>query len=165
MVKVKEVPEDSSPYASSDSEATGSSESLASNLSDIDIENESLVDRIVALVDIIPPQTRHEISTRVGSVVKTVQRTGKVVGNIVWVLTTSALLVGLPLALVLEDEHKFAQQEREHLAQQQGQQGVRLLLKKCQVLKLILLYQLLNPGLLPSKDQQKKEAGVVPPGF
>lgn len=125
MVKVKEVPEDS-PYGSSDSEATGSSESLVSNVSDIDIENESLVDRIVALVDIIPPQTRHEISTRVSTVAKTIQRTGKVVGNIVWVLTTSALLVGIPLALVLEDEHKFAQQEREHLAQQQGQQVVRI---------------------------------------
>jgi len=147
MVKVKEVPEDSSPYGSSESEASGSSESLASNVSDIDVENESLVDRIVALVDIIPPQTRHEISTRVGSVVKTVQRTGKVVGNIVWILTTSALLVGIPLALVLEDEQKMAQQEREFQAQQQGQQT------------------LLNPGLLPSKDQQKKEAGVVPPGF
>jgi mitochondrial import receptor subunit TOM22 len=127
MVKVQEVPDDSSPYGSSDSEASGSSESLASAITDIDINNESIVDRIVALVDIVPPQTRHNISTRVSSVVSTVQKTGKVVGNIVWVLTTTALLVGLPLALVLEDEAKLAQQEKELTAQQQGQQSVRLL--------------------------------------
>jgi mitochondrial import receptor subunit TOM22 len=123
MVKVKEVPEDS-PYGSSDSEASGSSESLASVVTDIDVVNETLLDRIVALVDIVPPQTRHNISTKVSAVARTVQKTGKVVGNIVWVITTSALLVGLPLALVLEDEAKIAQQEKEIAAQQQGQQAV-----------------------------------------
>jgi len=123
MVKVKEVPEDS-PYGSSDSEASGSSESLASVATDIDVVNETLLDRIVALVDIVPPQTRHNISTKVSAVARTVQKTGKVVGNIVWVITTSALLVGLPLALVLEDEAKIAQQEKEIAAQQQGQQAV-----------------------------------------
>jgi len=44
------------------------------------------------------------------------------VGNAVWIVTTSALLVALPLALVLEDEAKIVQQERELMAQQQGQQ-------------------------------------------
>jgi mitochondrial import receptor subunit TOM22 len=127
MVKVKEVPEDS-PYGSSDSEASGSSESLASVLSDIDVVNESIVDRLVALVDIVPPQTRHNISTSVSTVATRVQKTGKVVGNVLWVVITSVLLVGLPLALVLEDEAKVVQQEREFNAQQQGQQAVRQLI-------------------------------------
>lgn len=43
-------------------------------------------------------------------------------GNAVWIFSTSALLVALPLALVLEDEAKIVQQEREIIAQQQGQQ-------------------------------------------
>lgn len=41
-----------------------------------------------------------------------------------WVVTTSALLVGLPLALALEDEAKVVQQEKEMLEQQQGAQQV-----------------------------------------
>ncbi|KIM28925.1 hypothetical protein M408DRAFT_328988 [Serendipita vermifera MAFF 305830] len=145
MVKVKEVPEDS-PYGSSDSEASGSSESLASVLSDIDVQNESIVDRLVALVDIVPPQTRNNISTSVSTVATHVQKTGKRVGNVLWVVITSVLLVGLPLALVLEDEAKLAQQEKEYNAQQQGQQA------------------LLNPSGLPTMEQQKRDS-LVPPGF
>jgi len=139
MVKVKEVPEDS-PYGSSDSEASRSSESLASAVSDIDIGNESIVDRLVALVDIVPPQTRHNISTGVSTVATRVQKTGKLVGNVLWVVITSVLLVGLPLALVLEDEAKLAQQEKEFNAQQQGQQAVRR--------PLIPLLELMNATLL-----------------
>lgn len=38
-----------------------------------------------------------------------------------WILTTSALLVGLPLALSLEDEAKLVAQEREVEGQREGQ--------------------------------------------
>lgn len=41
-------------------------------------------------------------------------------------ITTSALLVGLPLALAIENETMMVQQEKEMLAQQQGAQQVRL---------------------------------------
>ena len=47
-----------------------------------------------------------------------------VVGNIVCVLTTSALLIALPLGLALEDEAKLVAQEKEMFEQQQGTQGV-----------------------------------------
>jgi hypothetical protein len=43
----------------------------------------------------------------------------------VWIVTTSALLVGLPLALSLEDESKIVAQEKEQYAQQYGAQQVR----------------------------------------
>ena len=125
MVKVQEVHD--SPYTSSDSAHSGSSDSLASSISnDDEIQKESLVDRLVALVDIVPPQTRHSITTRVSNFVGAVKTSGKVVGNVVWVLTTSALLIGLPLAFALEDEAKIVQQEKEMAAQQQGVQQVRL---------------------------------------
>jgi len=127
MVKV-EIVEDrdvpgASPYSSPSSSRTSSSASLSSLDSEASVD-ESLFDRITALKDIVPPTTRHSISTRVLKTASFVKRASKVVGNIVWVVTTSALLVGLPLALALEDEAKIVQQEKEMLEQQQGAQQV-----------------------------------------
>ena len=129
MVKVEIVEEkehDSrSPYSSPASSRTSSSVSLSSVGSELDGE-ESFYERIVALADIIPPTTRQSISAKLGKTAGVLSTTGKVVGNLVWIVTTSALLIGLPLALVLEDEAKIVQQEKEMLAQQQGAQ-VRIL--------------------------------------
>ena len=129
MVKVEEVldadREKSSPYASSSSSRTSSSlsvSSIASSEADDSLSSESLFDRLSALVDIVPPTTRHAISMRLSKTASLIKRGGKLAGNIVWVVTTSALLVGLPLALALEDEAKIVQQEKEIIAQQQGQQ-------------------------------------------
>lgn len=128
MVKVEEVLDadrEKSPYASSSSSRTSSSlsvSSIASSEAGDDLASESFVDRLSALIDIIPPTTRHSISTRVSKTAGFLKKGGKLAGNFVWVVTTSALLVGLPLALVLEDEAKIVQQEREIMAQQQGQQ-------------------------------------------
>ena len=123
MVKVEivdEKEEQHSVYASSSSSRTGSSESLDSTLSEP--EAESFYDRLAALVDIVPPTTRYTIRSRVSKTFSTFKSVGKVAGNVVWIVTTSALLIGLPLALVLEDEAKIVQQEKEMLAQQQGAQ-------------------------------------------
>ena len=127
MVKVEIVEEKetgSSPYASSSSSAASSSTSLSSVSSELS-QNETFFDRVAALVDIVPPTTRHSISSRFSSATSFVKRGGKLVGNIVWVVTTSALLVGLPLALSLEDEAKIVAQEQEMMAQQQGAQQVK----------------------------------------
>ncbi|KIK69638.1 hypothetical protein GYMLUDRAFT_514937 [Collybiopsis luxurians FD-317 M1] len=123
MVKVEIVDEkeSNSPYASGSSVASESSESLSSVDSDIS-NDESLFDRFAALVDIVPPTTRHKISSRVASTGSFLKSTGKVLGNVVWIVTTSALLVGLPLAVCLEDEAKVVAQEKESLEQQAGQQ-------------------------------------------
>jgi import receptor subunit TOM22 len=127
MVKVEIVEEKdtvaASPYSSPSSSRTSSSVSLSSVDSDVSAD-ESFFDRISALKDIVPPTTRHSISTRITRTASLLKRSSKVVGNIVWVVTTSALLVGLPLALALEDEAKIAQQEKEMLEQQQGAQHV-----------------------------------------
>jgi import receptor subunit TOM22 len=129
MVKVEIVEEKdpqlpgSSPYASPSSSRTSSSESLSSISSELSTD-ETIFDRLAALVDIVPPSTRHSISSKISKTAAFIQRGGKIVGNIVWVVTTSALLVGLPLALSLEDEAKIVAQEKEMLAQQQGGQQV-----------------------------------------
>lgn len=130
MVKVSIVDEKetgNSPYASSSSSRTSSSESLASASSESP-DSETLLDRLTALVDIVPPQTRYRIATGLTRSRDLVQKGGKVIGNIVWVLTTSALLVGLPLILILEDEAKIVNEERSVLAQQQGAQQVHIVL-------------------------------------
>ncbi|KIJ64482.1 hypothetical protein HYDPIDRAFT_111807 [Hydnomerulius pinastri MD-312] len=150
MVKVEIVEEkdpqfsSNSPYASSSSSRTSSSVSLSSISSELSAD-ETFYDRLSALVDIVPPTTRHNISTKISKTTSFVKKTGKVVGNIVWIVTTSALLVGLPLALSLEDEAKIVAQEREMLAQQQGAQ------------------QMLSPGSTGSNQGAQK--GIVPPGF
>jgi mitochondrial import receptor subunit TOM22 len=143
MVKVEIVDEkeSNSPYASG-SEAASSSESLSSVDSDIS-NDESIFDRIAALVDIVPPTTRHKISSQVASTGSFLKTTGKVVGNIVWIVTTSALLVGLPLAVSLEDEAKVVAQEKEAQEQQAGQ-------------------QMLSSGMYPTSSSSKP---LVPPGF
>jgi import receptor subunit TOM22 len=129
MVKVQIVEEKdqqfsgSSPYASSSSSRTSSSASLSSVSSELSAD-ETFFDRLAALVDIVPPTTRHTISSRISKTASFLKRGGKLAGNVVWIITTSALLVGLPLALSLEDEAKIVSQEKEILAQQQGAQQV-----------------------------------------
>jgi len=126
MVKVEIVDEKEvgqSPYASSSDSRTSSSASISSVESDISVD-ESFFDRVAALVDIVPPTTRHSIASRISKTASILKRGGKLVGNVVWVVTTSALLVALPLALTLEDEAKIVAQEKEMLEQQQGAQQV-----------------------------------------
>lgn len=128
MVKVEIVQDQDassgqSPYASSASSHSSSSVSLSSVESEFAGE-ESFYERLTALRDIVPPSTRHSISTKISTTSSFFKRGGKILGNVVWILTTSALLVGLPLALSLEDEAKIMAQEKEMMAQQQGQQQV-----------------------------------------
>jgi len=145
IVEEKEFTQGDSPYASDSSSRTSSSASLSSVSSSLS-SSETLLDRIAALVDIIPPSTRHQISSRIQKTSSLLKRSGKVIGNVVWIVTTSALLVGLPLALSLEDEAKIVAQEKEMLAQQLGAE------------------QMLAPNTsgTPNQSQQK---GLVPPGF
>ncbi|KAF9527561.1 mitochondrial outer membrane translocase complex, subunit Tom22 [Crepidotus variabilis] len=150
MVKVEIVEEKdntgASPYSSPASSRTSSSASLSSVESDASVD-ESFLDRIAALKDIVPPSTRHSISTRVSKTASFFKRSTKLVGNIVWVVTTSALLVGLPLALALEDEAKIVQQEKEMLEQQQGAQ------------------QMMAPSLYAPGGEPGQSKALVPPGF
>ncbi|EED82394.1 predicted protein [Postia placenta Mad-698-R] len=145
IVEEKDQQESTSPYASAASSRTSSSVSLSSVGSDVDAE-ESFYQRIAALVDIVPPTTRHKIAARVSRTAGFFRTSGRVVGNLVWIVTTSALLVGLPLALSLEDEAKIVAQEKEMLAQQQGAQHMASM-------------------YAPPSPNQSQQKGIVPPGF
>lgn len=90
-------------------------------------EDETIADRLYALKDIISPSTRERIVSTWKTSTSYATWGGKLAGNAVWVITTSALLVGLPLALAIENETMMVQQEKEMLAQQQGAQQVGLI--------------------------------------
>ena len=188
MVKVEIVTDDNenkSPYSSAASSRTGSSSSLASSAGDVDdtLDDETLFERIAALKDIISPRTRYTISSRASATGRGLKAVGKALGNVVWIVTTSALLVGLPLALSLEDEAKVMAQEKEMMMQQQGQQQVCFAVSffvfylcffvSCIVFCLSVLscYLPNHPksqmlaGYPSAPAQQPPQKGVVPPGF
>lgn len=129
MVLVEEVPESSNNI--NDRESDYETESDISDTDSIstvssagDVSEETLIERFYALKDIISPTTRLSIAKKWNWSTSALKTTGKWTGNAVWVLTTSALLVGLPLALAIEDEARIVAQEKEMQMQQSGQQSV-----------------------------------------
>lgn len=87
-------------------------------------EDETLGERLYALKDMVSPSTRAKVYDTWNTSSSWAFWGGKLAGNAVWVVTTSALLIGLPLALAIENETMMVQQEKEMLAQQQGAQQV-----------------------------------------
>lgn len=84
------------------------------------VPQESIWERISALKDIIPPSTRQSLFAK-ASKVSSYGSIGLLIGGkLAWVFTTTALLVGLPYALAVEDEMRITQQERDMMSQQQG---------------------------------------------
>ncbi|KKA24894.1 Mitochondrial import receptor subunit tom22 [Rasamsonia emersonii CBS 393.64] len=97
--------DDDDEYTDTDSEI--------STDSGIDIENETLYERIAALKDIIPPQTRRRITTTVSSLTSFTKSSLLFSGKALWVLSTSAFLLGVPWALAYAEEEQYIQMERE----------------------------------------------------
>lgn len=128
MVLVEEVKEDifagerESDFET-DSEISDD-ESVVSE-DDFDADAETIFDRIAALKDIVPPTTRTSIVATTDSIKSWAAWALASSGQVAWWATTSALLVGLPLALAIEDEARISQQEREMQMQSAGQQQVR----------------------------------------
>ncbi|KAF9182456.1 mitochondrial import receptor protein [Haplosporangium sp. Z 767] len=135
MVKLEEVPLDHSEEEFTDTDAS----SIYSS-DDDEPEVESILDRISALKDVIPVKTRKSIADKCSSVYDWGKYGAKFLGNSAWVLTTSALLLVLPLMIELEHEQGLVEYEK---MQQQSSQ---------------MLSQ-------PSGQQKKQASGIVPPGF
>ncbi|GAA99388.1 uncharacterized protein L969DRAFT_86623 [Mixia osmundae IAM 14324] len=113
-------------------------------------EDETLGDRIYALKGIVPPETRKSIMSTWTKTTGIAFTGGRWAGNALWIITTSAVLVGLPLALSIEAESMYVQQEKEYQLMQQGGS------------------QLLAPGTTygaPAAGQPAAAKGLVPPGF
>jgi import receptor subunit TOM22 len=131
MVLVEEVPEDvllqegeKDSDFETDSNASDASSIFSDDEDDFSPADETLYERLVALKDIVPPQTRSKAHARYVAAKSWTWWGLQGAGSIGWVVSTTALLIVLPLALATEDEHKIVQQEREMQAQTYGQQQV-----------------------------------------
>lgn len=130
MVLVEEVPEEQILRDGEHESDFETDSNVSDDMVDIDdddfIADETLYDRVVALKDMVPPQTRSKLASNF-AVAKTWAAWGaQKTGSLAWIFSTSALLVGLPLALAIEDETRIVHQEREMQMQSQGQQQVSL---------------------------------------
>ncbi|EEA23134.1 mitochondrial import receptor subunit tom22 [Talaromyces marneffei ATCC 18224] len=75
--------------------------------------NETLYDRIIALKDIIPPQSRRRITATINGLTDATKSTFSFSGKALWVISTSAFLLGVPWALAFAEEEQYVQMERE----------------------------------------------------
>ncbi|KAI0123913.1 mitochondrial outer membrane translocase complex, subunit Tom22 [Xylariales sp. AK1849] len=105
-------PEDDEDYSDTDSEI--------STESDYDPSGESLGERLYALRDIIPPQTRASISNTVGNTAGAVKSVLSFGGRTMWVIATSALVLGVPWALAWAEEQQVMEMEKEMKMREMG---------------------------------------------
>ncbi|TVY25771.1 Mitochondrial import receptor subunit [Lachnellula hyalina] len=83
-------------------------------------EEETLADRLLALRDIIPPTTRTYISNTVETTTSWVKSGLLLSGKTLWIVSTSALLLGVPYALAFAEEQGVMDYENEQKAREQG---------------------------------------------
>ena len=88
-------------------------ESEVSTEPDAEVEGESLYDRLYALKDIVPPSARRNVSSSVSAVSSLTKSTISFIGKALWVISTSAFLIGIPWVLAYAEEEQFVQLERE----------------------------------------------------
>lgn len=75
---------------------------------DFDI-NESLSDRLLALKDAIPPQYRNQIVKSIQTANKNVRSVCSWGGKGLWALTSTSLLLGIPLSLCILSEQQISE--------------------------------------------------------
>lgn len=78
---------------------------------DFDI-NESLSERIVALKDAIPPCYRDSLAKSFGSAISLLQSAFRFGGKSIWIISSSTLLLGVPLSLCILSEQQLAEMEK-----------------------------------------------------
>ncbi|KAJ1335347.1 Mitochondrial import receptor subunit Tom22 [Microdochium nivale] len=87
---------------------------------DYDPTDESLADRLYALRDIVSPQTRSTISGAVSSTTNAVRSVLSFGGKTLWVVSSSALLLGVPWALAWAEEQQVMEMEKEMQMREMG---------------------------------------------
>ena len=122
MVKLEEVPDEDfiaqqqGPKIEEEDDWDTDSESDASDISD-DYE-ETFADRIAALADIVPPTYRKKLSSAANTTYDWTTSGLSFSGKALWVISTSALLLGIPWALAFSEEQQMQEMEREMRMQQ-----------------------------------------------
>jgi len=111
-----QIPISNSPFPDSE---ISDSESLSDRTPD-----ESLTDRLNALRDIIPPQTRAKLTNTLTTTYNGAAKTVTFGGKSLWVICTSVLLLGLPYALAFQDEQMVQEEERQRQLMSEGASGL-----------------------------------------
>ncbi|KAI5922186.1 mitochondrial outer membrane translocase complex, subunit Tom22 [Camillea tinctor] len=104
--------EDDGDYTDTDSEI--------SDDSDYDPENETFGERLYALRDIVPPQTRGYIAGKFNTATSAVKSVLSFSGKTLWVISSSALLLGVPWALAWAEEQQVLEMEKEMKMREMG---------------------------------------------
>src|SRR5271170_3970787 len=78
-----------------------------------EIASETLIDRIVALKDIIPARQRDAIVRTLSKAYSYGTIATFIGGKAAYVVITSVLMLGIPYALTLEEDRMIAEQERQ----------------------------------------------------
>ncbi|ANZ75590.1 BA75_02253T0 [Komagataella pastoris] len=81
-------------------------------------QDETIYERIVALKDIIPPTQRSSLVSFASSFSSTLSSLFSKSGSLLWVVTSSALLLGVPLSLSILSEQQLKEMEKEFTLQQ-----------------------------------------------
>ncbi|KAK5137324.1 hypothetical protein LTR08_000294 [Meristemomyces frigidus] len=124
MVKLEEVPDEElnapqpGPTKEEEDEWDTDDESELSEIEDDDTLDETLFDRVAALQDIIPPTYRRNLESVASTGYSWASKAVGLSGKTLWVVSTSALLLGVPWALAFSEEQQVQEMEREMRMQQ-----------------------------------------------
>ncbi|KJX99277.1 mitochondrial import receptor subunit tom22 like protein [Zymoseptoria brevis] len=124
MVQLEEVPDEelfaqqSGPKAEDEEEWDTSDESEISDVDEDDAFDETILDRVYALKDIVPPTYRKRIASAADTGYAWLSSGLSFSGKTLWVVSTSALLLGVPWALAFSEEQQYQEMEREMRMQQ-----------------------------------------------
>lgn len=115
MVKVELVEEDVNVPVQEpqvfDDNASNVSDDVYDDEDEFDI-NETLAERVAALKDVIPPQLRAKLLSTFSSLSGLVQSSVNFGGKSLWVITSSTLLLGVPLSLCILSEQQLMEMEK-----------------------------------------------------
>lgn len=92
--------------------------------SDDDFANETVMERIVALKDIIPPAQRLLVSDSFNLLSSTLSGGALSVGSLLWMVGTSALLLATPIAMLIIGEQQLMEMEAQFKGQQENIEGI-----------------------------------------
>lgn len=99
---------------------TDTESEISSDDEDSDSDEETFADRLFALRDIIPPTSRSYISNKIESTSNWIKSSLVFSGKIIWVVSTSVLLVGVPWALAFAEEQQVMEMEKEMRMREMG---------------------------------------------
>ncbi|KAI6708482.1 hypothetical protein JHW43_008978 [Diplocarpon mali] len=127
MVELIEVEDESfetkqaGPSDNEDDYYTDTDSEISTDDEDNIADEETLADRLLALRDIVPPTTRSYISNKIDTTTGWIKSGLLFGGHTLWVISTSALLLGVPWALAVADEQQVIEMENEMRMREAGE--------------------------------------------